>query len=58
MSGVTGACGNLGGIVFAVVFRYNKSYGGSIWIIGVMILAINIAVCWIKPLPKGQIGGH
>jgi NNP family nitrate/nitrite transporter-like MFS transporter len=59
ISGVTGACGNLGGIVFAVIFRYNmKDYGKSIWIIGVMTIAINVAICWIKPIPKGQIGGR
>jgi NNP family nitrate/nitrite transporter-like MFS transporter len=59
ISGVTGACGNLGGIVFAVIFRYNmKNYGKSVWIIGVMTIAINLAICWIKPIPKGQIGGR
>ncbi|EHL03408.1 putative Nitrate transporter [Glarea lozoyensis 74030] len=59
ISGVTGACGNLGGIVFAVIFRYNmKDYGKSVWIIGVMTIAINLAICWIKPIPKGQIGGR
>ncbi|KAK5685850.1 hypothetical protein LTS10_001963 [Elasticomyces elasticus] len=53
VSGFTGACGNLGGIVFAIVFRYNApDYSKSLWIIGVMCIAINIAVCWIKPVPK------
>ncbi|KAK1824995.1 hypothetical protein LTR12_000536 [Friedmanniomyces endolithicus] len=59
VSGFTGACGNLGGIVFAIVFRYNApNYGKSLWIIGVMAIVINLAVCWIKPIPKGQIGGR
>ena len=59
VSGFTGACGNLGGIVSAIIFRYNApNYGRSLWIIGVMAMAINIAVCWIKPIPKGQIGGR
>ncbi|KAK4556523.1 hypothetical protein LTR86_006668 [Recurvomyces mirabilis] len=59
VSGFTGACGNLGGIVFAIVFRYNyTNYHKSLWIIGVMAIAINLAVCWIKPIPKGQIGGR
>jgi NNP family nitrate/nitrite transporter-like MFS transporter len=59
ISGVTGACGNLGGIVFAIIFRYNmKNYGKSVWIIGVMTIAINLAICWIRPIPKGQIGGR
>ena len=59
ISGVTGASGNLGGIVFAIIFRYNgKQYGKVVWIIGVMTIAINLAVCWIRPIPKGQIGGR
>lgn len=57
VSGVTGACGNLGGIIFAVVFRYGGDYARAIWIIGVIIIGLNLATCWIKPLPKGQIGG-
>ncbi|KAI5361606.1 Putative major facilitator superfamily, MFS transporter superfamily, nitrate transporter [Septoria linicola] len=59
VSGFTGACGNLGGIVFAIIFRYNgTNYNRAIWIIGVIIMALNVAVCWIKPVPKGQIGGR
>lgn len=59
ISGVTGASGNLGGIVFAIIFRFNgKQYGKVYWIIGIMTMAINLAVCWIRPIPKGQIGGH
>jgi NNP family nitrate/nitrite transporter-like MFS transporter len=59
VSGVTGACGNLGGIVFAIIFRYlGADYGKTFWIIGVMTIAINLAVSWIVPVPKGQIGGR
>lgn len=59
VSGVTGACGNMGGIIFAVIFREDKTgYGKSLWIIGIIIIAINISTSWIKPIPKGQIGGH
>lgn len=59
VSGVTGAAGNLGGIVFAIIFRYEpKMYGKTFWIIGVMTIAINICLCWIRPIPKGQIGGR
>lgn len=59
ISGITGASGNLGGIIFAIIFRYNgKQYGKVFWIIGVMTMAINLAVSWIRPIPKGQIGGH
>ncbi|OAA67542.1 high affinity nitrate transporter NrtB [Cordyceps fumosorosea ARSEF 2679] len=61
VSGVTGAGGNLGGVVFAVIFRFvdgGKGYATALWIIGVLHVAINLAVCWIPPLPKGQVGGR
>ena len=59
VSGCTGASGNLGGIVFAIIFRYlGTDYAKVFWIIGVMTIAINLSLSWIKPIPKGQIGGH
>jgi len=59
VSGFTGATGNLGGIIFAIIFRYEgKNYGKSIWIIGVISIAINLLLCWIKPVPKNQVGGR
>lgn len=59
VSGFTGAMGNFGGIIFAIIFRYNgKNYGKVFWIIGVITIAINLAVSWIKPIPKGQVGGR
>ncbi|KAI4118146.1 MAG: hypothetical protein LQ345_001732 [Seirophora villosa] len=59
VSGVTGASGNLGGIVFAIIFRYNhKDYAKVFWIIGVMTIAINLSLSWIRPIPRGQIGGR
>jgi NNP family nitrate/nitrite transporter-like MFS transporter len=59
VSGVTGASGNFGGIIFAIIFRYNgTNYAKSFWIIGTITICLNVAVCWIKPIPKGQIGGH
>jgi len=59
ISGVTGAGGNFGGIIFAIIFRYlGVNYGKTFWIIGVITIAVNIAVCWIKPIPKGQVGGR
>jgi NNP family nitrate/nitrite transporter-like MFS transporter len=51
--------GNFGGIVGAIIFRYNGvQYGKSIWILGIISIALNLAVCWIRPIPKGQIGGR
>ncbi|KAI4107342.1 MAG: hypothetical protein L6R37_001703 [Teloschistes peruensis] len=59
VSGCTGAAGNFGGIIFGIIFRYNgEDYGRVFWIIGIMTIAINLALCWIRPIPKGQIGGH
>lgn len=59
VSGFTGAAGNFGGIIFAIIFRYNGlNYMRVFWIMGIMMIGINLAVSWIKPIPKGQIGGH
>lgn len=59
ISGCTGAAGNFGGIIFAIIFRYNGvNFGKVFWIIGVMTIGINMAVSWIRPIPKGQIGGR
>lgn len=46
-------------VIFAILFRYHGThYDTSFWIMGVMIVALNVAVCWIRPLPKGQVGGR
>ncbi|KAF1847620.1 nitrate transporter-like protein [Cucurbitaria berberidis CBS 394.84] len=59
LSGLVGAAGNLGGIIFAIIFRYNKTnYAHAFWIIGIIIIVLNTAFMWVKPLPKGQIGGR
>ncbi|POR31966.1 Nitrate transporter [Tolypocladium paradoxum] len=61
LSGITGGGGNLGGILFAVIFRFmdnGKGYSTAFWVIGAIHIAMNLAVCWIPPLPKGQVGGH
>lgn len=52
VSGLTGASGNLGGIVFNLIFRlegtnYHKSYS----IIGAISLILSLSVSWI-PVPK------
>lgn len=59
LSGLTGAAGNLGGVIFAIIFRYHgKNYARAILICGCLHIAMNLAVIWIRPIPKGQIGGR
>ena len=72
VSGLTGAAGNVGGVLFSVIFRFVTvvnvddelvvpalmDYGRALWIIGVIHIAVNVAVCWIPPIPRGQVGGH
>ena len=59
VSGCTGAAGNFGGVIFAIIFRYSgKDYAKPFWIIGIITIVVNAAVSWIRPIPKGQIGGH
>ena len=54
VSGAVGGMGNLGGIIFAIIFRYNDSdYARALWIIGVISIAANLAVAWVRPVPKG-----
>lgn len=56
VSGIVGGFGNLGGIVFAIVFRYHGSdYAKSLWIIGAISLAANLAVAWIRPVPRNPV---
>ncbi|KAJ4293985.1 hypothetical protein N0V90_007674 [Kalmusia sp. IMI 367209] len=58
VSGLVGASGNLGGIIFAIIFRYNGShYARVFWIMGCIIIGLNVAFCWVRPIPKGQRGG-
>lgn len=61
LSGLTGGGGNLGGIIFAIIFRFmnqGKDYAMTFWVIGIIHIGVNLAVCWIPPLPKRQVGGH
>ncbi|KAF2100115.1 nitrate transporter [Rhizodiscina lignyota] len=59
VSGFTGAAGNFGGIIFAIIFRYNgTNFPRAFWIIGIITIAINLAVSWIRPISRHQIGGH
>jgi NNP family nitrate/nitrite transporter-like MFS transporter len=58
VSGLTGAGGNLGGVLFAVVFRFMEGgtdYAKGFWVIGVVNLVVCAAVSWIPPLPTSKV---
>jgi NNP family nitrate/nitrite transporter-like MFS transporter len=42
MSGLVGSFGNLGGIIFTLVFRFQTEVGKSFWIMGVISIGINV----------------
>ncbi|KAL4763443.1 MFS transporter [Aspergillus foveolatus] len=53
VSGIVGGMGNFGGIIFAIVFRYNGTqYHRSLWIIGFIILGCTLFLSWVRPVPK------
>lgn len=59
LSGIVGATGNFGGIIFAIIFRYHKTnYAQVFWIVGIIMICMNLAFVWVRPIPKGQIGGR
>jgi NNP family nitrate/nitrite transporter-like MFS transporter len=59
LSGLVGASGNLGGIIFAIIFRHNGTdYAKTFWIMGIIVIILNTAFVWVRPIPKGQIGGR
>ncbi|KAK0731559.1 major facilitator superfamily domain-containing protein [Lasiosphaeris hirsuta] len=61
LSGLTGAGGNLGGVIFAIIFRFmdhGTNYAKGFWVMGIIHIAVSLGVSWIPPLPKGQVGGH
>ncbi|KAJ7847087.1 nitrate/nitrite porter [Mycena olivaceomarginata] len=51
MTGIVGAFGNLGGIVFALIFRFQTATGKAFWIIGVISISVNVLLIPI-PVPK------
>ncbi|KAJ7719244.1 nitrate/nitrite porter [Mycena maculata] len=50
MSGIVGGFGNLGGIFFAIIFRFQPATGKAFWIIGAVSIAINVLLIPI-PVP-------
>ncbi|KAF8641372.1 hypothetical protein AX16_009993 [Volvariella volvacea WC 439] len=51
MSGIVGAFGNLGGIIFTLIFRFQTAQGKAFWIVGLMCIIINTLMIFI-PVPK------
>jgi NNP family nitrate/nitrite transporter-like MFS transporter len=51
MSGLVGSFGSLGGIIFALIFRFETNSGKAIWVIGALCMAINIVLV-VVPVPK------
>lgn len=52
VSGLTGASGNVGGIIFNLVFRFlGTDYHKAYWIIGIISVCLTLSVSWI-PVPK------
>lgn len=61
LSGLTGGIGNLGGVIFAIIFRFvggGADYGKAFWVIGCIHVGINVLTSWIPPIPRGQVGGR
>ena len=48
MSGLTGGFGNLGGVIFVVVFRVQTEVGKACWIIGTICMAVNALLIAIR----------
>jgi NNP family nitrate/nitrite transporter-like MFS transporter len=61
LSGLTGAGGNLGGVIFSIVFRFmgdGTNYAMGFWVIGVIHVGLTLALSWIPPLPRKQLVGN
>ncbi|KAI8632222.1 nitrate transporter [Xylariaceae sp. FL1651] len=61
VSGTAGAAGNLGGVLFSIIFRFLQNgtdYAKAFWVIGIITIGLNLALCWVPPIPRGQIGGR
>ncbi|KAL4248389.1 Nitrate/nitrite transporter [Abortiporus biennis] len=52
MSGLVGAMGNLGGIIFALIFRFQPvPLGKAFWISGILSIGVNVLLALI-PVPQ------
>jgi NNP family nitrate/nitrite transporter-like MFS transporter len=51
MSGIVGGFGNLGGLIFALIFKFQTATGKAFWIVGAMSVAVNILLL-VVPVPN------
>ena len=59
VTGVAGAAGNLGGIVYLLISRYEGiDYAKVFWMVGIINIGLTLSVAWIRPIPKGQVGAR
>ncbi len=56
ITGVAGAAGDLGGIIYLLIARYNGTqYAKVFWTVGLVNIGASLLVAWIRPVPKGQV---
>ncbi|KAH7912719.1 major facilitator superfamily domain-containing protein [Hygrophoropsis aurantiaca] len=48
MSGIVGAMGNLGGVLFAIIFRFEATAGTAFWVSGVVAIAVNAVLACVR----------
>ncbi|KAI0962721.1 hypothetical protein AcW1_000016 [Taiwanofungus camphoratus] len=49
MTGIVGALGNLGGVIFALIFRFQPTpYGKTFWISGILAIGVNLLLIPIR----------
>jgi MFS transporter, NNP family, nitrate/nitrite transporter len=51
MSGIVGGFGNLGGLIFALIFKFQTATGKAFWIVGAMSIAVNVLLL-VVPVPN------
>lgn len=56
ITGVAGAAGDLGGIVYLLIARYNgNNYAKVFWVVGVVNITASLLIAWIRPVSKEQL---
>ena len=57
ITGIVGAAGALGGLVFLLIERWS-GYEKLFWILGIVNVTVALAISWIRPIPRDQVGGR